>query len=60
MYVLAIVSTLILVVFCYLYFFKLPTGFTVKKRRLDITGKTHRFVDVGDNMVDHCAVGFGD
>ena len=60
MYVLAIVTTLILLIFCYLYFFRLPSGFTVKKRRLDITGKTHRFVDVGDHMVDHCSVGSAD
>jgi hypothetical protein len=56
MYLLAIVTTTILVVFTYLYFYKLPASFTVKKRRLDITGKTHRFVDITDHLVDHCAV----
>jgi diacylglycerol kinase (ATP) len=56
MNILSILATLVLLVFGYFYFFKLKHGFKVKKRQFDMSGKTHKFVDIGEQCIDHCAI----
>jgi hypothetical protein len=56
MYILALVTTTILLIFTYLYIYRRPSSFTVRKRRLDLGAQAHKFVDIGDHMIDHCGV----
>ena len=57
MYLWTILATLLLLVIGYMYFFQVKDKFRVKKRPFDSSARTHNFVEIGENIVDHCAVG---
>lgn len=52
-----ILATIVVLAFSYIYVFRWRKANKVKKREFDFTGNSHRFIDIGENIVDHCAVG---
>lgn len=57
MNILTILATIVVLAFSYIYVFRWRKANKVKKREFDFTGNSHRFIDIGENIVDHCAVG---
>lgn len=55
MYWLTILSTLILLLFAYFYF-QSSRKLKIRKSKLDWEGKTHKLVDISENLADQCAV----